>query len=160
MAITPAQARAAVWHSIIAGARGVIYFQHNFSGPCQTHHALRETCAVMQPMITQVTAVDAQISALASVLNSPTVSSQFTASASVRALMKWNGSNLYVFAGSAENAGSSATFTLGCIGNATATVLGENRSVPVSGGSWTDSYADGNSIHIYRIDGGTTCGLS
>jgi hypothetical protein len=73
--------------------------------------------------------------------------------------MKWNGSNLYVFADSAENASSSATFTLGCIGDATATVLGESRTLPVDDGSWTDDYADGNSVHIYRIDGGTTCGL-
>jgi hypothetical protein len=38
-------------------------------------------------------------------------------------------------------------------------VLGESRTLPVDDGSWTDDYADGNSIHIYRIDGGTTCGL-
>jgi hypothetical protein len=103
--------------------------------------------------------VDVQITSLAKVLNSPSVASQFSASPSVRAMMKWNGSNLYVFAGSAENTSAGATFTLGCIGDATATVLGESRTLPVDDGSWTDDYADGNSIHIYRIDGGTTCGL-
>jgi hypothetical protein len=156
--ISPAQARAAIWHSLIAGARGLIYFQHSFSGPCQSHHSLREN-GCNQPMITQITAVDVQITSLAKVLNSPSVASQFSASPSVRAMMKWNGSNLYVFAGSAENTSAGATFTLGCIGDATATVLGESRTLPVDDGSWTDDYADGNSIHIYRIDGGTTCGL-
>ena len=29
----------------------------------------------------------------------------------------------------------------------------------VSGGSFTDSFADKNAIHIYRIDGGSRCGL-
>jgi hypothetical protein len=32
--VTPPQAIAAAWHSLIAGARGIIWFQHNFSGPC------------------------------------------------------------------------------------------------------------------------------
>ena len=30
--IAPAEIRAAVWHSIIAGARGILYFQHSFGG--------------------------------------------------------------------------------------------------------------------------------
>jgi len=161
-AITPEQARAAVWHSIIAGARGIVYFQHSFSGPCMMHHALRESgCRGLYSAIQQkIRAVDAQIKSLAPVLNSPTVASQFAASRSVRALMKWSGRKLYVFAGSAENASSSATFTLRCIGNATAAVVGEGRTVPVTGGSWSDGFADGNTVHIYRIDGGKTCGLS
>ena len=25
---------AAAWHALIAGARGIIWFQHNFGGPC------------------------------------------------------------------------------------------------------------------------------
>ena len=41
--ITPAEIRGAVWHTLIAGARGIIYFQHAFAGACDTHHALRET---------------------------------------------------------------------------------------------------------------------
>ena len=32
--ITPVEVRSAVWHSLIAGARGVIYFNHSFGGPC------------------------------------------------------------------------------------------------------------------------------
>jgi hypothetical protein len=44
--------------------------------------------------------------------------------------------------------------------NATATVLGESRTVAVSSDSLTDSFADGNAVHIYRIDGGSHCGLS
>jgi hypothetical protein len=158
LCITPAQARAAAWHSLIAGARGVLYFQHSFSGPCMTHFVLREN-GCYQPMISAITAVNAQITQLARVLNAPTVTSQFTASASVRALMKWDGASFHVFAGSTENASSTATFSLPCVGNATATVLGENRSLPVTGGSFTDSFADGNTIHIYRLDGGSTCGL-
>ena len=35
-AIQPAEVKAAVWHSIIAGARGIIYFNHSFGG--RTRH--------------------------------------------------------------------------------------------------------------------------
>ena len=35
-AIQPAEVTAAVWHSIIAGARGIIYFNHSFGGPNQS----------------------------------------------------------------------------------------------------------------------------
>jgi hypothetical protein len=42
--ISPTEVSAAVWHSLIAGASGIIYFNHSFGGPCSTHHALRDTC--------------------------------------------------------------------------------------------------------------------
>jgi hypothetical protein len=106
-----------------------------------------------------VKAVNTQIQSLASVLNSPTVTSGFTANASVKAMAKWNGSNFYVFAGSANNASSTGSFSIPCVGNATATVIGENRTLSVSSGSFSDSFTDGNTVHIYRIDGGSRCGL-
>ena len=40
--IQPAEVRAAVWQSLIAGARGIIYFNHSFGGPNQTQHVLRD----------------------------------------------------------------------------------------------------------------------
>lgn len=65
-----------------------------------------------------------------------------------------------MFAGStAEGVNQSAVFELPCIGDATATVVNENRTIPVLCGSFTDSFADANTIHIYRIDGGSSCGL-
>jgi hypothetical protein len=154
--IQPAELPAAVWHSIIAGARGIIYFQHSFGGPCVgDHHVIRSNCEGTRPM---VTSVDAQIKSLARVLNSPTVTSGHSASSGIRTMVKWDGANLYVFAGS-TGSGSTASVSIPCVGNATATVLGESRSVPVSNGTFSDQFADGNAIHIYRIDGGTTCGL-
>ena len=48
-AIAPAEVRAAVWHSLIAGARGIIYFNHSFAGPCTTHHVLRSSCGATRP---------------------------------------------------------------------------------------------------------------
>jgi hypothetical protein len=157
--ITPAQARAAVWHSLIAGARGIEYFQHSFGGPCRGHHVLRDN-RCYQPMINTITSVNAQIKSIAPALNGPKLTSGFTANQSVRAVAKWDGQHFYVLAGSMENAASMGNFSLSCVGNATATVLGESRSQPVVNGAWSDAFADGNAVHIYRIDGGSTCGLS
>jgi hypothetical protein len=157
--ITPPQARAAVWHSLIAGARGVIYFQHSFGGSCKNHHNLRDN-GCYQPMIDTITAVNAQIKAIARALNGPRLTSGFSANANVRTVAKWDGSNFYILAGSAENTASTGSFSIPCVGNATATVLGENRTIPVVAGSFSDSFSDGNAVHVYRIDGSTSCGLS
>ena len=49
-----------------------------------------------------------------------------------------------------------------CIGDATAINLGEttgNLAIPVDDGSFTDQFDDKNVVHIYEIDGGSTCGL-
>jgi hypothetical protein len=64
-----------------------------------------------------------------------------------------------VLAGSTANANTTGVFNLACVGNATAVRLGESGSVPVTGGIFQDSFADGNAVHIYRIDGGSDCGL-
>ena len=72
--------------------------------------------------------------------------------------MKWKRGHFYVFAGSAEIVSSTGSFSP-CVGNATAAVIGENRRIPVRRGSFSDSFADGNAVHIYRIDGGSACGL-
>ena len=155
--ITPAQARAATWHSLIAGARGILYFQHSFSGQI-THHALRDTrYASVQAT---VRATNRQIKALAPVLNAPFVVSRWTHNRATKAMVKWQRGHFYVFAGSAENVGSTGSFSIPCVGNATARVVGENRKIPVRRGSFRDSFADGNAVHIYRIDGGSACGLN
>ena len=161
--ITPAQTRGAVWHSLIAGARGILYFQHSFGGPssCREHHVLRNETGCYAAMVSMVTSVNAQIKALAPALNGPSLSSGFTANANVRARAKWDGTNFYVFAASAENGGPfTGSFSIPCVGNATASVMGENRSVSVTEGAWSDSFANGDAVHIYRIDGGSTCGLT
>jgi F5/8 type C domain/PKD domain len=156
--ITGPQIRGAVWHSIIAGARGIIYFQHSFGigQPCYgDHHTLRSDCHGNRQA---VKAVNAQVKALAPVLNAPFVTSGHSATGDVKHMVKFSGGKFYVFAG-AHNGGGQSTFSIPCVGDATAVVEGENRSVPVNGGQFTDSFADRNSVHIYRLDGGARCGL-
>ena len=58
----------------------------------------------------------------------------------------------YVFAGNKENRASITTLSLSGVDKGTATVIGENRTIPISNGRFSDSFVDGNAIHIYRID--------
>jgi hypothetical protein len=160
---TPAEIRGAVWHTLIAGARGIIYFQHDFGGDCMTHHALRETgTECYGATIDVVRSVNRQIKSLARVLNAPFVMTRHkardTMAGKVRYMVKWARGKFWVFAG-ADRGGGKATFSIRCVGNATATVLGENRSILVRRGSFRDSFANKDAIHIYRIDGGSSCGL-
>ena len=73
-------------------------------------------------------------------------------------MVKWEGGHFYVFAGSTGAAGT-GTVSIPCVGNATATRLGEAGGVAVTNGSFSDSFPDKNAVHIYRIDGGSACGL-
>jgi hypothetical protein len=211
--ITPPQVRAAVWQSLIAGARGIVYFNHSFGGPDQTQHILRDGTnagSAYASIRSVVTATDAQITQLAAVLNSPTVISGWSHGPGTTAMVKWAEGgkatkrsckskrgkkqrrkckkkakgraaagkrhkkscrskgkkkkckratpkgDLYVFAGSA---GSSVEgrFSLPCVGDTKAAVLGEGRSVAVHHGSFSDHFADANAIHIYRLDPDRSC---
>ena len=153
--IRPAQIRAAVWSSLIHGARGVIYFNHSFGGECQTQHALRERCYADARDV--VSETNHQISALAPVLNSPTVRGVVGVDGAADTMVKWSDGTYYVFAGATGDGSRAVGFTLRCTDDATATVLGEHRTVAVENGRFTDVFADANAVHLYRIDGGTTC---
>lgn len=153
--IQPAEVRAAVWSSLIHGARGVMYFNHSFAGACPTYHALREPC--YEDVRSMVTNINRQITELAPVLNAPTATGVTRTHGDVDVMTKWSGDTYYVFAGSTAAHEQRVTFDLACTGDAVATVLGEQRTVPVTGGRFTDTFADGNAVHLYRIDGDTTC---
>ena len=107
-----------------------------------------------------VTATNAPVKQLAPVLNAPTAQGLVSTTADVRTMAKYQGGKFYVFAGAKNAPGAQgARFDMPCVGNASATVIDEGRTIPVTNGSFTDSFADGNAIHIYRIDDGSTCGL-
>lgn len=156
LTIQPQQAVAAVWSSLIHGARGIIYFNHSFGGACPTQHVLREPCYAS--IRSAISAVDARIRTLAPVLNSPFADGVLTPSAGVDASIRWYDGHFYVLAGSNQATAQTATFSIPCAGDAVATVLDENRQVMVRNGSFSDRFADGNAVHLYRIDRGSSCG--
>jgi hypothetical protein len=151
-AIQPAEVRSAVWHSVIAGARGIIYFQHSFGGPCQTHHVLRDSCYTA--IRTEVTTINQRLQALAPVLNAPFADGYVTASSGIRAMAKKGPDGAYyVFAGVTQ-AGTNQTATFTVAAGTTVDVLYEGRTLTVRGGQFTDPFADINTVHIYKITGG------
>jgi hypothetical protein len=77
----------------------------------------------------------------------------------VRYMVKWANGKFWVFAG-ADRGGGSVTFSIPCVGNATAVVEGETRSLAINNGSFTHAFADKNGVHIYRIDGDSSRGLA
>jgi hypothetical protein len=150
-AIQPAQIVGATWSQIIAGARGIIYFNHSFGGTHQTQHLLR-TLPYYQPIRDTVTALNARITRLAPVLNSQDAVGLATSTGSVDILAKWNAGAPYVFAHERENQSETVTFTLAGGVGTSVTVVDENRTIPVVKGQFSDSFADGNTVHIYQIN--------
>jgi hypothetical protein len=155
--MNPAEVSAAVWSGIIHGARGVVYFNHSFGGRAQTQHALREPAYAA--VRTQVESTNGRIRRLAPVLNAPFVERFASTAAAVDAMTKRSGGRLYVFAGSRANQMQHATFRVPCAGDARVSVLDEGRTLRLNNGSFVDSFADGNAVHIYRIDDDSACRL-
>jgi hypothetical protein len=151
--ITPAQVKAAVWSSLIHGARGVVYFNHSFGGPYQTQHILRD------PNYTAIRAAvaetDARIKALAPVLNASFADGFVTTADQVDVMAKYYNGSYYVFAGSRTAAAQTASLNIPCSGSMT--VLDENRTLNINNGKISDTFADGNAFHIYKVDNGGTC---
>jgi F5/8 type C domain/PA14 domain/Thrombospondin type 3 repeat len=153
--ITPAQMHGAFWQGIIFGARGVDYFPFSWgvSGHV-TDHVQRSTDPYWRPIQDQAKADNQLAAQIAPVLNDNFADGYVSVSSGNDAMAKYHAGDFYVFAGNKDNQSKTATFTLAGVGSGTAEVVGENRNVPISGGQFSDAFADGNTIHIYRIHPG------
>jgi len=147
---TPDQVKAEVWMAIIHGATGLIYFVHEFK-PKFNEHALLDH----PEMLDGVTATNRQIQELAPVLNSPTLPGLAkvdtgSKDAPVAVMAKKHRNSTYLFAVAMRPVDTSATFTVKGLGNATAKVLGEKRTIPLQGGKFQDQFAP-YAVHLYQI---------
>ncbi|MGC5009314.1 hypothetical protein ACLQ2R_00980 [Streptosporangium sp. DT93] len=149
-AIEPYQVTGAVMSSLIHEARGIIYFNHNFGGPCHSQHVLREKCGErVRPAVTEI---NRRIAKLAPVLNTQSYRHRF--GPGLDTMLKHHRGSSYVFAmPRAASTPGRRTFTLPRgVRASRAEVLFENRSVPIDRrGRFTDSFAAEHSHHIYRI---------
>lgn len=149
LTITPDQVAGAAMNSLIHEARGLIYFNHDFGGPCLSQHVLREGCgAAVRPTVTKV---NQQVAKLAPVLN--TESYQWTFNQQLDTMLKAYDGSYYVFAMPGRNGGTGPqklTLPPGVSGYS-AEVMFENRTVPVTGGAISDTFAQEFSYHIYKI---------
>lgn len=145
--ITPDQLEGAVWSAIIHEARGVAFFQHNNNGSCGNYSLI--DCG--PALRAKVTALTAQIRTLAPVINSQSYAYDFENGTDT--MLKTYDGAAYVFAGlGLLDPTGSKTFRLPPgVSGTSVTVVGENRTIPVVNGSFTDSFAAEYSHHVYRV---------
>jgi hypothetical protein len=144
-----AQIAGSVWACLIYEARGIIYFVHDFNHSFDAHN-LRNN---IQGHTAAVATLNAQITALAPVLNTQSYAWSFNAT--VKTMLKSRAGFAYIFAMSNPQASpdtSARVFTLppGITGT-TVEVVNESRSLSVSGGTFSDSFAQEYTCHIYKI---------
>ncbi|HEX3962334.1 MAG TPA: hypothetical protein VHZ03_37855 [Trebonia sp.] len=167
----PVAAVSAAWHALIAGARGILWFQHNFGGPCQDFNTFydgsnplsskyncQQTPGVtLHNLVKKISAFNHQVARLNSVLLSPfAVNYVDTGDADVSVMAKYAHGTFYVFAGSGRPAQPPAnnqpvTFHLTENYTGPVTVVGENRVLHAVNGVFADVFADSDSVHIYKI---------
>ena len=181
--ITPPEINSAVWNSIIHGARGIVYFNHTFAGPAESNDSLADeyfqTVQAGQSIsiYDQIKATNTLITTLAPVINSPSAPAFLSSVTPAPPTFTFNGTptvvitgdlftgidtavkyyaadgKFYIFASNRSTTSTLATFTLNGVTSGTATVIDESRSIPITAGVFTDTFADHNTIHIYQING-------
>ncbi len=108
---TPAQVRAQVWMSLIAGSRGLVYFVHQFK-PTFREAALLDDAE----MLAEVTALNKQVRSLARVLNAAAlpdaVSAKPSREGAVHFVVKPDGPHAWLFAANESAAPVTCAFTL------------------------------------------------
>ncbi len=143
---TPEQVRSMAWMAICRGATGLLYFVHQFEP-----NFIEAALLVDDEMCAGITALNGEITALAPVINAPTVPDGVTveSEAPIAALVKQHDGATYLLTVSLRNEATEATFRLPG-GDGTVEVLGEQRTLPLAGGVYRDSY-EPYAVHHYRI---------
>lgn len=146
---TASQIKSEVWMSIIAGSMGIIYFVHEWEPSFKEDGIFRYSDA-----IESVRAVNERITALAPVLNSPTIPSgvQVSSAVPVDIMIKSYNNALYIFTVGLSNTSASATFTVSGITNGSVEVLDESRQIVLSIRQFQDDFS-GYGVHLYKISG-------
>jgi hypothetical protein len=148
---TAKQVRAQAWMALIHGARGIVWFVHQFDPNFVEASALEDP-----DLLAAMTAVNRQIHELAPVLNSPTVKDGARVRSSdekapIAVTTKRHGGATYVFAVAMANARSRGSFEFPALPDgATAEVIGEDRKLDIKAGKLADDF-DGYAVHLYRI---------
>lgn len=142
--VTPEQLEGAVWNALISGAAGIAYFQHNNNGTCGNYSLM--TCDSARAAVAKV---NSQVQQLAPVLN--TQSQKWDFGAGLATALKVHDGYAYVLAMTDGGTGE-RTFALptGLRGNSVE-VVGEGRTLAVSNGAFTDTFATEATHHVYRI---------
>ena len=168
---TPDAMTAAAWHALIAGARGIIWFQHNFSGPCIDFRTLidganpasgKYNCdqahgVTLHDVDAALTRFNSEVNQLNSILLAPFADGYVRSASDVSYMAKYSGGNYYIFAASGKvgtppPSNQKVGFSIPGTRTCHVDVLNENRTIPVVKGMFSDVFSDANSVHIYRVD--------
>jgi hypothetical protein len=144
---TPKQVRDEVWMAIINGARGIIYFAHEFKPK------FIEAGLLHYPEIAaSVKKVDAEVASMAKLINDgKSIEGAKVDAKDVTIMTRKLGNETVLFATGMEAGPIKASFTLpGLKGKQTLTVVGEDRTVDSVDGKWQDTFT-GYEAHIYRV---------
>ncbi|GAA3884256.1 hypothetical protein GCM10022243_56280 [Saccharothrix violaceirubra] len=153
--ITPDQLESAVWNTILHGATGINYFAHSF----YTDGKGEYSSVLTRPEIKErVKAVNARLKALAPVLNAasvPGVSAKSRNDVPVSVLHKKASGARWVIAQTDGNAtlprsGKATVEITVPVSSGTATVVDENRTVPIVDGRIVDDFGP-YQVHVYRF---------
>ena len=147
---SPAQVRSEVWMSLIHGSQGLVYFVHQFKPNFIEAGLLADA-----EMASAVGEINRQIRDLAAVLNGPTLADAVGVTSSagnvpVDVLVKRHEQATYVFAAAMRNGPTTATFTCRERGTTRAEVLGENRTLALTEGAFSDGF-EPYAVHLYRL---------
>ena len=147
---TPGQVRSEVWMALIHGAKGIIYFAHEFKPKFIEAGLLADDA-----MARGVADINRQVRELAPVLNSSDVSDGASVASSkegvpVDYVLKRHAGQTYLFSVAMRDGETTATFTVPGTGDARVEVLGEGRTIEAVGGRWEDRFT-GYQVHLYKV---------
>ncbi|HET7558395.1 MAG TPA: hypothetical protein VFK80_00425, partial [Limnochordia bacterium] len=152
---TPHQVKAEVWMALVHGAKGISYFCHIFKPRFDEPGLLHDD--VMRPA---VSAINRQITELAPVLNSATITGDAAVASSnaavpIDVMEKRYGGATYLFAVGMRDGATTGRFTvpsLAASGAANVEVIGEGRSLRLVNGAFGDAF-EPYGVHLYKIGG-------
>jgi len=147
----PAEVAAEVWNALIGGARGIQYFNHSFRAGHETTHVLLEP--EYQDVAAAVRVTNLRIAELAPVLNADYAHGFVKVTkGTVNQMTKAHDGSFFLFVAARSERPQDVTLDLTGVGDTSATVLYEDRSVEVTDGRLTDTFDGAEAVHVYRID--------
>lgn len=147
----PAEVKAAAVSNVIHGAGFIIWFPLSFYPSCSTNRLMDASVPSCASANTQAAGeVNNQIKSWAPILN--TQSYQYSFGPSLDTMLKWYNGSAYIFAMTDGGTGS-RTFTLpgGIAGASSVTETISGRTIIVSGGKFTDTFAASSDYRLYRV---------
>lgn len=147
---TPAQVRSEVWMALVHGSMGIGYFVHVFEPSFIEAGLLAD-----DEMRSAVAEINAQVTDLAPILNTPSIANAVTVDnpnpdLPVDIMVKRSPGTLHIFAVAMRDSPTTATFSIRDIDSATVEVLGESRTLALSAGRFQDAF-DPYAVHLYKV---------